>query len=180
MHPACWVQFTRKRHFLYLRIPCYHLKYFHIFLNCLTLLDVFGFNGSETVKGGGGAMSTQWQQHAWDWRWMLCEAKRNRGEKEVLENPTETKHCSLVWLIWMHLPWATRNWIYEATLKCNRMGYADSAPPHYPPPNPNTGHRCQISFWILLINHSSCISHPEHSIIKWGFYLLSIFVCPLK
>lgn len=31
-----------------------------------------------------------WQQHAWDWMWVLCAVKRNAGRKEVLKNPTET------------------------------------------------------------------------------------------
>lgn len=44
----------------------------------------------EKVKWGRGAMSTQWQQHARDWRWVLCAVKRNGGRKEVLKHPTET------------------------------------------------------------------------------------------
>lgn len=90
MHPACWAQLSQ-RHFLW--VPCYHSEMFSHFLNCLTLLDVSGFNGSEynrrESKVGRGyvcpvAAACVGLEGA------LCAAKRDGGRRGVLKHPTET------------------------------------------------------------------------------------------
>lgn len=48
-----------------------------------------GFNESgdnRQVTEVGDSMSAQWQQHARDWRRVLCAVKRDHGRKEVLKN----------------------------------------------------------------------------------------------
>lgn len=114
------------------------------FKNCLTLLDVFGFSESgynRRVTEVGDSTSTQWQQHARDGRWVLGAVKRNRGRKEVLTRPTETNTAIRYGLFGCIYREATRNSTYKATLKCNRIGYADGVPlprPSPPTPTPST------------------------------------------
>lgn len=83
-------------------------------------------------------MSTRWRQHAWDWRWVLCAVRGDRGRKEVLKHPAETNtatQCGLFGCIYHE---ATRNSTYEATVKCNRIGCVDSVP--LPRPSPQSQH----------------------------------------
>lgn len=93
-------------------------------------------------------MSARRQQHARDWRWVLCAVKRNHGRKEVLKHPTETNTAIQYGLFGCINHEATRKSTYEATLKCDRIGYVDSVPLPWPPlpPNPNTVYHFQIYF----------------------------------
>lgn len=83
-------------------------------------------------------MSTQGQQHARDQRWVLCAVEWNCGRKEVLKHPTETNTAIQYGLFGCIYHEATRNSTYEATLKCTRIGYADSVP--LPQPSPQSQH----------------------------------------
>lgn len=105
-------------------------------------MDVSGFNESgynRQVTKVGGSMSARWQQHARDWRWVLCAVKRNHGRKEVLKHPTETNTAIQYGLFGCINHEATRKSTYEAILKCDRIGYVDSVPLPWPP-SPQSQH----------------------------------------
>lgn len=149
------------------------LKCFHILkLPYPFGLDVSGFNESgynRQVTKVGGSMSARRQQHARDWRWVLCAVKRNHGRKEVLKHPTETNTAIQYGLFGCINHEATRKSTYEATLKCDRIGYVDSVPLPWPPsppiPTQSTISRF-TSLRILLINCYSCFSRSERSMLK--------------
>lgn len=102
-------------------------------------------------------MSTQWQQHARDWRWVLCAVERNCGRKEVLKHPTETNTAIQYGLLGCIDHEATRNSTYEATLKCNRIGYVDSVP--LPRPSPQSQHSLPLPD-LLHSEYCSSIVFP--------------------
>lgn len=127
-------------------------------------------------------MSTWWQQHARGWRWVLCAVKRNCGRKEDPKHPTETNTAVQYGLFGCINHEATRNSIYEATLKCDRIGYVDSVP--LPLPSPQSQHR--LPFPDLLHSEYCSIVTPAFLIqnivyLNEDFFLTLIhFVCTLK
>lgn len=109
-----------------------------------------GFNESganRQVTKEGDPMSAQWQQHARDWRRVVCAVKRTHGRKEVLKNilQKQTPQSSMAYSDALTMELLE---IQPTRLLLNVTGSAMSTvcPSHGPPPNPNTVYHFQIYF----------------------------------
>lgn len=109
-----------------------------------------GFNESgdnRQVTKVGDSMSAQWQQHARDWRRVLCAVKRNHGRKEVLKNTLrkQTPQSSMAYSDALTMELLE---IQPTRLLLNVTGSAmwTVCPSHGPPPNPNTVYHFQNYF----------------------------------
>lgn len=95
-------------------------------------------------------MSTRWQQHARDWRWVLCAVKRNRGRKKSLNTlQKQTLQSSMAYSDAFTMKLLE---IQPTRLLLNVTGSAmlTVCPSHGPPPNPNTVYRFQIYFTLSI------------------------------
>lgn len=79
-------------------------------------------------------MSTQWQQHARDWRRVLCAVEERKSlntlQKQTLQSSMAYSDALTMKLLEIQ---PTR-----LLLKCNRIGYVDSVP--LPRPSPQSQH----------------------------------------
>lgn len=167
MHPACWVQLS-KRPLLYLRIPCYHfLKCVHILKTALPIwMDVLGFSGYNKLNRGLGRGGGALRLHARAGGGRCVQSRL--WEKEVLKHPTETNTAIQYGLFGCIYQEAIR--IQPTWLLLNVTGSAmwTACPSHGPPPNP---YQCQLSFSEYCFSTvTSAPFNQSHSIWKFHPY----------
>lgn len=129
-----------------------------------------GFNESgdnRQVTEVGDSMSAQWQQHARDWRRVLCAVKRDHGRKEVLKN-TLQKQTPQSRMAYSDALTMELLEIQPTRLLLNVTGSAmwTVCPSHGPPPIPTQSTISRITSLRILLNCYSCFCHSERSMCK--------------